>query len=502
MKTAIYLRKSRAEEITDTLDETLLKHKESLLKFAAQNNLMIVSIYEEVVSGESLYARPQMLRLLEDIEKRLYEAVLCMDIDRLGRGAMSDQGIILETFKNANVKIVTPRKIYDLNNELDEEYTEFETFIARRELKLIKRRMQRGKIKTAEDGGYISNPPFGYDRAHINKKPTLSINEKEAHFVHMAFDMYVNQCVGCQIIANTLSSLGAVPRRGKAFNRNSVRFMLKNPVYIGKVVWNRQKYTRKGQNGNSKQFSVSNPESVQIAVDGSHPAIITEELFNRAQTIREQKIRPPYNRGILRNQFAGLLVCRACGLNLRMAPFKKELGTTCILCSTKGCVMATRFDHVEDALMEGIRENLEVLTILKESIKTNQGVVQVNNTLELLKKEILINEQQKDKLHDLLEQGIYTIDVFIKRLSSLNEKRIKLQESESILTDKLNEYLQIDVGKIIEKIENVLQLYYATTDVKLKNELLKSIIHKVLYYKAKGSKPEQFELDIYLKDIY
>ncbi len=112
MNVAMYLRKSRAEELTDTVDETLKRHKETLLEFAVKNKLAVSkeSIYEEVVSGESLYARPEMLRLLADVEGSKYDAVLCMDIDRLGRGAMSDQGIILETLKAADTKIITPRK--------------------------------------------------------------------------------------------------------------------------------------------------------------------------------------------------------------------------------------------------------------------------------------------------------------------------------------------------------------------------------------------------------
>ncbi|HEX3039059.1 MAG TPA: recombinase family protein, partial [Caproiciproducens sp.] len=148
MKAAMYLRKSRAEEITDTVDETLKRHRETLTEFAEKCGIDITGIYEEVVSGESLFARPQMLRLLADVENRRYDAVLCMDIDRLGRGAMSDQGVILETLKSTQTKIITPRKVYDLSNEMDETYSEFESFLARQELKTIKRRMQRGIRKT------------------------------------------------------------------------------------------------------------------------------------------------------------------------------------------------------------------------------------------------------------------------------------------------------------------------------------------------------------------
>ena len=60
--TAIYLRKSRADEEAATIEDTLRRHKETLLAFAdKQPNMQIYKIYEEVVSGDSLYARPQML---------------------------------------------------------------------------------------------------------------------------------------------------------------------------------------------------------------------------------------------------------------------------------------------------------------------------------------------------------------------------------------------------------------------------------------------------------
>ncbi|MEG1152304.1 MAG: recombinase family protein, partial [Oscillospiraceae bacterium] len=92
MNIAVYLRKSRAEEASDTIDETLAKHKAVLLEYAKKNKLKIIKTYEEVVSGESLLARPQMLQMLTDVEDDKYDAVLCMDIDRLGRGGMKDQG--------------------------------------------------------------------------------------------------------------------------------------------------------------------------------------------------------------------------------------------------------------------------------------------------------------------------------------------------------------------------------------------------------------------------
>jgi DNA invertase Pin-like site-specific DNA recombinase len=175
----MYLRKSRAdEELEKTLGEgeTLSKHRKALLKFAKERNYNIVEIKEEIVSGESLFFRPKMLELLKEVEEKKYDGVLVMDMQRLGRGDMQDQGIILNTFKQSNTKIITANKVYDLNNDFDEEYSEFEAFMSRKELKMITKRMQGGRVRSIEDGNYIAtNPPLGYEIKWVNRSRTLII---------------------------------------------------------------------------------------------------------------------------------------------------------------------------------------------------------------------------------------------------------------------------------------------------------------------------------------
>ena len=120
MDAAQYLRKSRMEEGMDT-EEVLAKHRKALAEYAAAHGVHIIETYYEVVSGESLYARPEMLRLLEDVEDGKYDAVLVMDLDRLSRGRMKDQGIILDAFRESGTLIITPEKTYDLSDDLDDE---------------------------------------------------------------------------------------------------------------------------------------------------------------------------------------------------------------------------------------------------------------------------------------------------------------------------------------------------------------------------------------------
>ena len=132
---AIYLRKSRkdAEAEAHGEGETLARHKRILLDYAERNNLQITKIYQEIVSGESIASRPQMQQLLADTEQGLYDGVLVIEVERLARGDTIDQGIVAQTFKLSDTKIITPTKTYDPNNEFDEEYFEFGLFMSRRE---------------------------------------------------------------------------------------------------------------------------------------------------------------------------------------------------------------------------------------------------------------------------------------------------------------------------------------------------------------------------------
>ena len=87
MNTCIYLRKSRkGDDPDETAAETLRRHREQLLALAQERGLNVVEIKEEIVSGGSIAARPQMRALLSEVEEGRYDAVLVMDIDRLGRG--------------------------------------------------------------------------------------------------------------------------------------------------------------------------------------------------------------------------------------------------------------------------------------------------------------------------------------------------------------------------------------------------------------------------------
>ena len=157
----IYLRKSRADAETEARGEgeTLARHEHTLCDLAKRQKLHISKIYREIVSGETIAARPQMQQLLQDVESGIYAGVLVMEVERLARGDTIDQGIVAQAFKYSGTKIVTPTKTYDPDNEFDEEYFEFSLFMSRREYKTIKRRMQAGRAAAAKEGKFVGNIP-------------------------------------------------------------------------------------------------------------------------------------------------------------------------------------------------------------------------------------------------------------------------------------------------------------------------------------------------------
>ena len=500
MKVAIYLRKSRQDEEAEKRGEheTLSRHRTTLFKLAKEQNLNIVEVKEEVISGESISYRPKMLELLDEVKRGLYDAVLVMDIDRLGRGNMQDQGLILDTFKQSKTKIITPRKVYDLSNEFDEEYSEFEAFMARKELKLITRRMQRGRIKSVEEGKCISsNAPFGYKFEFEGKNRFLVVDDEKANIVKIIFDMYL-EGLGAYKIANYLNSLGYKTSTGRDWYEKGIRDIIKNKAYCGYIVWNKVERKR-----NSSRRS---PEK-QIESLGLHEPIISEDIWNKAQEMRTKRsISPVHDNKKLTNPLAGLVKCKLCGATLT-ASSSTYGGKKVKFLSCKTCykVAAVKLDVFESEVLNSLDSILNTYKLyLNDDIESFDDSSKLNTYLNLLKqleKESITLVKQKEKLHELLEKGIYDIDTYLDRSKVLAEKI----ENNKNSIDKVKNDIEyesthsIDISEVVPKLENLLELYTKTNDAAEKNQLLKTVIDSIIYHKEKKQRNGKFEIDINFK---
>ena len=169
----MYLRKSRADGEHETVEEVLAKHYKILQDYAAAKLGGAVPedrIYREVVSGETIQDRPQMLRLLERIQSESIEGVLVVDPQRLSRGNLSDCGRLIDDFRYTDTKVVTPMMIFDLSNKMERRYFQDDLLRGADFLDYIKGVLQAGREAAVRRGCFImQNAPYGFDKVKIGK---------------------------------------------------------------------------------------------------------------------------------------------------------------------------------------------------------------------------------------------------------------------------------------------------------------------------------------------
>lgn len=510
-RVCLYLRKSRSDIEAEARGEgeTLAKHKKALLKTAKSLNLNIIKIREEIVSGESMVHRPQMLELLKEVEQGMYDAVLCMDVDRLGRGNMQEQGLILETFRNSKTKIITTRKSYDLSDEFDEEYSEFEAFMARKELKIINRRLQGGRVRSVEEGNYIgTRPPYGYLIEKNDRDRYLVPHPEQAQVVKMIFEWYTHEDpeerTGSGKIANELNRLKYKTYTGIAWSSSSVLTIIKNPVYAGRIIW-KKKEIKKSTTIGKKKDSRTRPKDEWIDVEGKHEPLVSMEVFQKAQDILKRKYHVPYQleNGIT-NPLAGLIKCEMCGSSMIYRPYTRQKPH--LLCYNQLCQSkSSRFEYVEEKLLEGLREWLKQYKAewgkRKRPKQTNNDIELKEQAMKSLERELAESEKQKSRLHDFLERGIYDEETYLERSQHLAKKIDDLQKGIQNAQEELKKEIHKEKAQkdIIPSVENVLVLYNKSDDPGQKNHLLKSVLDHAVYRKEKTQKGDDFTLILYPK---
>ena len=326
-RVAMYLRKSRKDLELEAVggEDTLERHRRVLLELARHYELTVTQIYQEVVSGDTIEARPQMQRLLRDVENGLYDAVICHDIDRLGRGGMRDQGTILETFKWSHTAIITPDKIYNLDADIDEEAVEFKTLSARYEYRMIKKRLARGREASVREGKFIGHiAPYGYERYKLQGQRGWSLQpvEPAASVVRDIFRWYTADAdrIGVALIARRLNERGILSPAGKDWTNCGVRGVLNNPVYAGMI---RSKNRPDQKTMVDGHVSVSRPRNPTPEVyPGLHEALIPQEIFDQAQELLSRnKSRPGPKQVAMKNPLSGLVICGQCGRAMVRRPY-------------------------------------------------------------------------------------------------------------------------------------------------------------------------------------
>lgn len=480
-KVALYLRKSREEE-HETREETLARHERMLRDYCKANNLEIVKVYKEVVSGENLDARPQARLMLDDVADKLYDGIVVIELERLSRGNQIDQVEILETFKKSGTIIYTLNKTYDLasDNEFDEEFFEFGLFMSRREYKIIKRRLIRGKKQAQKEGYYIaSSLPFGFNKIRGDRGYILVPNE-QAQVVQTIYHKFVYDDFSLADLRDYLNNNGIRPQRINYWSSETVKRVLKNKCYLGYINYN------------------SRTTRTQECYKGKHEAIIDEETFEKAQaklSLTSHKLKRSND---LQNPLASLVKCSHCGATMQKA-------NKYFRCLTAHCPTVLSYaDDVEKRVIEELKAELKNFNYFidnygEEIEKQNKSR---EKELTLLRKEIDKKTKMLDKACEMLELGVYTKEKYLERVNILESDIKSLKEQIKVLETSFNNE-EVKIRKAIPILEKCLDAYWGLNPQE-KNDLLKSFIDHIEYSKSKRNNRWQKDLDdmqlkIYLK---
>lgn len=494
-----YLRKSRADDALLTVEEVLQKH-ETILDEWAENNvgekLPDENKFREVVSGETIDDRPEILRLLKMIESPRIKAILIVEVQRLSRGDLEDAGRLIKLLRYTNTLVITPHKTYDLRDEYDRDIFERELKRGNEYLEYSKKIMARGRLESVKSGNYIGSiPPYGFDKTTVmdgkRKCPTLKIKEDEANIVRMIYDLYVNKNMGATKICNTLDDMKIKPPKGEYWSTDGVKDILANVHYIGKVKWNWRKTVTIVEDGEIKHQRPKSAIGEYLVFDGKHPAIISEELFNAAIEKQGKNTRKKADT-VLRNPLAGLLFCK-CGRAMSLRTYKdkdgNEKSAPRLLCDRQ-----TKC-HTGSSLYSEVIDRVKV--VLAECIADFEVRINGDNKNALQLHANLIKDLEK-KLKDIQARELSqweaqahpdeTMRMPTEIFQQLNAKLLKEKDEINTALCKAKDAMPdpIEYEERLHRFKEALEkLNDETATVELQNKLLKSCIERIEYYREK-----------------
>lgn len=488
----IYLRKSRADNSDESVEEVLAKHEAMLQELAERElggRIPEHCIFREVVSGETIEERPEMNKILAAIENPGVKGVLVVEPQRLSRGDLEDCGKVVNAFRYSNTKVLTIQMTYDLTNKMERKFFEQELMRGNDFLEYAKEILLRGRIAAVKKGAFIGNcAPFGYDKAMIDDIHSLKPNA-DADAVRLTFDLYVNHDYTYLQIARHLDSIGVKPMRGKQWEKCSIKNMLKNEHYAGYVRFGGKKTEKVFENGQlvKKRGVPQNPEDIIIA-KGKHQGLVTQELYDAAQSKinKNPRIQPDKT---LKNPLAGLCFCSKCGRTMSQHPYKHaRTRIECRHATCKGSKSAP-LDEVVEAVAFALEH--EHLPDLEVKLKSNAGssLKIQQQQLKRMNEELAELQEQEETQYIMLEKKVYSEDVFLKRNKALHAEmealKTRIFEAKKVLPK------EVDYADKIVKLKTAIEgLRDDSLSVEAKNKLLKAIVDRIDYeflkYEGKG----------------
>ena len=302
----------------------------------------------------------------------------------------------------------------------------------------------------------------------------------------MIFDWYVNENIGRTTIANRLDNMGVKPPKGKHWSAASLKDLLTNVHYIGKVKWNYRKTVTIVEDGEIKHTRPKTSIEEYLVFEGKHPAIIDEKLFYAS--VEKHGKNPKINRGKgVVNPLAGLIWCH-CGRAMSYRTYTKNgvertpprlLCDAQTKCNTGSCLFTEMIEKVKGILKDCIND-------FEVRIKAdNKDARQLHNNLiaDLENKLVDLNKKEISLWDKYAEEGMPK-EIFDKLNNKLLHDREEINNALCKAKDAMPE--PEDFEEKLTRFQNALDMLNdPTASASEQNRLLKLCIDRIEYSREK-----------------
>jgi site-specific DNA recombinase len=451
MKADIYCRVSTDNQERE--GTSLQTQLDNCLTYCQGKDYDVSHRFSEAYSGLSL-ERPELDKLRELVRTEVIDIVVCYSLDRLTRDP--GHGVILtQELEKHHVALETVTEDVD-NSELGKLITYIRGYASKLEAEKIRERTMRGKRAKALEskiphGGFARL--YGYDYDRTSKKRI--VNETEAYWVKQIFELLVNEGSSTNAVPYRLRDLKAPTKRSQHWNRSSVIEILKNPAYTGKT------YAFTFFQGTNRR----KPQSEWIEIPDATPAIITEELFEAAQT--QLKLNHEKSKRNTKQQYLlrGHLYCRQCGhaycghmdrtIGYYRCPGKLRITTPVNRCLNKNW----RVDKLEAIVWKEIERVLDnpdfIVTAIEKQRDDANNIDTLEPELQLVEKQLRALDREQKQLLQWALKG-FPEDTVVAENKRINESRSSLQSRKAALETQVQASREAAVS--LPKMEEYIQL--------------------------------------------
>lgn len=473
------------------------------------------------------FDRPSFKKMLSDIDEGKINLVIVKDLSRFGRNYV-EAGMYVQRFTDSNIRFIAADDNYDSLVNSDDLLFPIKNVVNEMYARDVSKKTKAAKKAKARDGQFIgSKAPFGY-KIDPNDRHHLIVDEPAAQVVKRIFRL-ASEGVGYNKMAKIFREEKVLTpiayfnlnnpdyfksdywRKEFDWHVTSIRAILNNGVYLGKLVYGKQR----NKSMKSKE-KVRNPKEDWIVVENCHEPIITQELWDTVHKILNAKHRPAKAGEV--QMFAGLLYCSDCGHCLTYSQKQRKDGSyhgaySCWMYKTHGKEYCAShyitFDTIYELVLIDIQRNLfqyrkntdKFKSILSRKYQSDSQKQAEQITLEYEQKQKRCEELDKiiSRLYEDNVLGRIGDERYESMSQSYELEQVEIKKALPILKSKIDELKR--QSDCADNFINVIKKY--TIIDKLDAAILNELIDKiVVHHKEQAEDGRTFQqIEIYYRFV-